>query len=134
MDFHRITAALARSFVPHLGMDSARNKVITFSATLIPRPSPPFSTSASRILDLGERRYYSRVSPRTFYLPLARLSDVFYLPELALFLAEESILASYCSVSTLHTFFFCIPFNKNSADAAEITLRLGMRNDEKREG
>lgn len=52
---------------------------------------------------------------------------------LALFLVAESILASYCSVPMpMYLLLYpplCIPFNKNSADAAEIILRFEMKND-----
>jgi len=34
----------------------------------------------------------------------------------------------------VYTFYFYLLFNKNNADAAEITLRLEMKNDEKCEG
>lgn len=80
---------------------------------------------------LREHRYYSHVDPGTFYLPFSQgSSDVSYLPAYVVPRAE-SVLASYCFVPNavyLLLPILRIPFNKNNADAAEITLRREMKN------
>jgi len=59
----------------------------------------PFPASASRILDL-DARVVIRVSARGLFASFSRGSAMYpTYSELALFLAVESILASYCSVS-----------------------------------
>lgn len=78
-------------------------------------------------------RYYSHVGPQTFYLCFRGVQRCILLTCLVLFLVAEGILERLIApFRCLCTPFYpppCIPFNKNSADAAEITLRFEMKND-----
>lgn len=99
-----------------------------FISALFPRP---FSASASRILDLDERLVIIRMSARGLFIFLfAEFSDVSYLYLPCVVPRSRK----HLSVLLLRTDAYvppplCIPFNKNSADAAEIILRFEMKND-----